>query len=92
MKINVRIFGELVPILGRRYNFELDKGDTISILSGKIAKNIGMKRQGYLGKYRIIGDDLAILVNGMNIDLLDGEKTILQDGDEVVILSPAVGG
>ncbi|MDH5201545.1 MAG: MoaD/ThiS family protein [Candidatus Bathyarchaeota archaeon] len=38
------------------------------------------------------GGDLAILVNGRNIELLGGVETPLRDGDEVVILVPTSGG
>jgi MoaD family protein len=92
MKIKVRVFGGLVQILGRRHSFELDEGATVGFLVGKISEKAGLKRRGYLGHYRISGGDLAILVNGRNIDLLKGTRTMLNDGDEVVILPPAAGG
>ena len=92
MKIKVRVFGDLVPILGRRHNLEIDEDATVGYLVGIIAENAGLKRHGYLGNYRVSGGDLAILVNGRNIDLLEGTRTMLNDGDEVVILPPAAGG
>ena len=93
MKIRVRVFGDLVPLLGRTHLIELDNSIvTVSTLTGVIAEKAGMRRSGYLGKFKVSGGDLAILVNGRNIDLLDGVKTILQDGDEVVYLPPAPGG
>jgi MoaD family protein len=92
MKINVRIFGDLTTILGHRHVVELDEGSTISILANRIAEKHGTTRQGYLGRYKVGGSDLAVLVNGRNIHLLDGSDTVLHDGDEVVILPPAAGG
>ena len=92
MNISVRIFGDLVPVLGRRHNLELEDGATIGIFAGHIANKAGLKRKGYLGKYRVSGGDLAILLNGKNIDTLEGLNTTLQDGDEIVILPPAPGG
>jgi molybdopterin converting factor small subunit len=38
------------------------------------------------------GKDLAMLVNGKNIDMLDGPGTKLKDGDEVVVMQPTAGG
>lgn len=61
-------------------------------LTNRIANEAGLKRQGYLGRYKVGGSELAILVNGRNIDLLDGVGTVLEDGDEVVILPPSAGG
>ena len=92
MRIRVRVFGDLVPLLGRNHLIELDNYGTVGTLTGVIADKAGMRRSGYLGKFKVSGGDLAILVNGRNIDLLDGVKTILQDGDEVVYLPPAPGG
>ena len=92
MRIRVRVFGDLVPLLGRNHLIELDNFSTVGSLTGVIAEKAGMKRPGYLGKFKVSGGDLAILVNGRNIDLLDGVKTILKDGDEVVYLPPAPGG
>jgi len=92
MKVTVRVFGDLVPVLGKNHTFDLEDDDTINVLVGRIAKKAGLKRRGYLGNYRVIGGDLAILVNGRNIDLLKGLDTPLEDGDEVVLMPPAAGG
>jgi len=92
MKISIRIFGNLVTILGRKQVIELDEGATVGTLSNRLAESAGLRRQGYLGNYKVGGDDLAILVNGRNIHLLDSVETVLKDGDEVVILPPTAGG
>jgi len=92
MKVNVRIFGNLVAVLGGKQFVELDEGATVGTLSNRLAESAGLRRQGYLGNYKVGGDDLAILVNGRNIHLLDGVETVLKDGDEVVILPPTAGG
>lgn len=90
--INVRVFGELVPVLGRHHVLELEEKATINTLTKRIAGIAGIKRRGFLGNYRVGQGDLAILINGRNIDLLEGVATVLHDGDEVVILPPAAGG
>ncbi len=92
MKVTVRVFGELVKILGKRHVLELEEGATVGALSNLISQRAGLKRQGYLGKYRVAGGDLAVLVNGRSIQLLEGVGTILHDGDEVIFLPPAAGG
>ncbi len=92
MKVTVRVFADLVPVIGRKHSLELDDDATVGTLTSKITRKAGQKRRGYLGNYRIIGGDLAILVNGRNIDLLEGLKTPLSDGDEVVFMPPAAGG
>lgn len=92
MRINVRVFGDLVSILGRKQTVELNEGSTILSLANKLAEKAGLKRQGYLGNHKVGGDELAVLVNGRNIRLLNALDTILHDEDEVVILPPAAGG
>jgi MoaD family protein len=92
MKVTVRVFADLVPIIGRKHHVELEDGASVGTLTSKIAKKAGQRRSGYLGNYRIIGGDLAILVNGRNIDLHDRLDTPLSDGAEIVFMPPAAGG
>lgn len=92
MKVTVRVFGDLARPLGRRHALELDEGATVGTLTSRMAQEAGLKRQGYLGSYKVGGSELAILVNGRNIDLIDGVETVLRDGDEVVLLPPSAGG
>jgi molybdopterin converting factor small subunit len=69
-----------------------DEKTTIRTLTKDIAKKAGQSREGYLGEFKIGGTDLAIMVNGKNITLLDGLNTLLKDGDDVVIMPFVVGG
>lgn len=92
MNVNVRVFGDLAKALGRKQVVKLDDRATVASLANMMAEKAGFKRQGYLGKYRVGGDDLAVLVNGKNIHLLGGLETVLHDGDEIVILPPTAGG
>jgi MoaD family protein len=92
MRVTVRVFGELTQLLSRRNILELDEGATVGNLANRMADEAGLKRQGYLGNFKVGGSELAILVNGRNIALLDGVSTVLEDGDEVVILPPSAGG
>ncbi len=92
MKVSVRIFGELTTVLGREHTVELDEGSTVATLASRIGNKKGFTRQGYLGRYRLGEEELAILVNGRNIHLLGGVETVLHEGDEVDIQPPVAGG
>lgn len=92
MKVTIRIFGELTEILGNRHELELTSKATVNMMARELGKMTGQNRQGYFGEYRVGGRDIAILVNGRNIDLLNGVNTALRDGDDVVILLPSSGG
>jgi MoaD family protein len=91
MKITVRVFGDISAIIGRRHEVELAEGATITTIAANIGQKTG-QRQGYLGEFRVGGKDLAILVNGKSIDMMDSTHTKLRDGDEVVIMQPTAGG
>jgi molybdopterin converting factor small subunit len=92
MRIVVRLFGDIAQAIGNRHSLELGEGSTVGTLTRELAKKVEQKRQGYLGGYRVGGSELAILVNGRNIDLMDGVATVLREGDDVVILIPTMGG
>jgi len=92
MKVTVRVFGEPSQVLGSRHSLELDEKSTVMTLANRLAEKVGLKRYGYLGRFKVGGGDLAILVNGKNVELLGGVETPLRDGDEVVILVPTSGG
>jgi molybdopterin converting factor small subunit len=91
MNVTVRVFGDISQIIGKRYELDVPEGSTLSTVAGKVGEKSG-QRQGYLGEFRVGGKDLAILVNGKNIDMLEGPATKLRNGDEVVIMQPTAGG
>lgn len=92
MKIKVRLFGDIAEQVGSKYNIELEEASTIMSLTNKIQRESGHSRGGYLGEFKVGGADLAIMVNGKNITLLDGVETELCDEDDVVIMPFVVGG
>ena len=91
MKIIVRVFGEISSIIGKRHEVELPEGATVGNLINKIREKTN-QRQGYIGEFRIDSKDLAIILNGKSIEILNGFVTLLKDGDEVMIMQPTAGG
>jgi MoaD family protein len=91
MKITIRIFGDISQIIGKRHEVDAPTGATVSTVTTVVGEKSG-QRQGYLGEFHVGGKDLAILVNGKNIDMLDGPGTKLKEGDEIVIMQPTAGG
>ena len=92
MKIKVRVFGELSPILGRRQVVNIEEGTTVGALTQRMAEEAGLKRRGYLGDFKVGGSELAVLVNGRNITRTQGLERILRQNDEVAIIPPTGGG
>ena len=95
MKVKVRVFGDLIPLLGNELTVELEEGAKISNLIQKISERIKGFREKIevLSKRRGITDSgLVILLNGRNINLLNGDETPLKDNDVITFLPPAAGG
>jgi len=92
MKVNVRLFGDVAESVGSKHTIELEDNATVINLTNIIQRNAGLTRGGYLGDFKVGGPDLAIMVNGKNIQLLDGLQTRLRDDADVVIMPFIVGG
>jgi len=92
MKVRVRVFGDVASSVGSKHAVELSEGATVLSLTNIIQEKAGNTRRGYLGEFRVGGADLAIMVNGKNIALLDGVDTKLFDEADVVIMPFVVGG
>ena len=92
MKIMVRLFGDVAEMVGSKHMVDLDESSTILSLTNKIQRDNGYSRGGYLGEFKVGGPDLAIMVNGKNITLLEGVDTKLYSEDDVVIMPFVIGG
>ena len=88
MKVSVRIFGDLRKVLGHRREVTLPAGSTVSDLLERL--DSGESSVGLLEKFK--SSAVYILLDGLNVELLDGIDTALKDGGVVSILPPAGGG
>ena len=88
----MRIFGDLATTVGHKHVVELDEGATIQTLIRMIQERVGQTRRAYLDELKIGGPDLAMMVNGKNVALLNGVHTVLSDDDDVVIMPFVSGG
>ncbi len=92
MKVKVRLFGDVQESVGSKHTVEIDEGATILTVTNKIQREAGLTRGGYIGEFKVGGQEVAIMINGKNIALLDGVKTKLNENDDVVIMPFVVGG
>jgi len=87
MKVEVKPHAGFKSRLGGERKVDLANGATAGDL---------LKALPHAGEVLFEGsglkEDVNILVNGQNIDNLDGLKTRLNDGDAVVIFAAAIGG
>jgi MoaD family protein len=91
MRIIVRVYGDIARIIGRNHEVEIVESATIATLLNKLGQKTG-QRQGYIGEFKIGGNDLAVILNGRNVETLGGTGLSLKDGDEIVIMRPTAGG
>ncbi len=91
MKVKVKMLGHLTASLGNEKIIELaDKttiGDLLSMLK---EKTVALQKEA-LFRFDRTEPELTILLNGQNIQTLDGLKTTLKDRD-LILLLPAVHG
>jgi MoaD family protein len=92
MKVKVRLFGDVSESVGSKHTVEITEDTTILSVTNIIQKKAGLTRGGYIGEFKVGGQEVAIMVNGKNIALLDGVRTKLSDGDDVVVMPFVVGG
>ena len=92
MKVNVRLFGDVSEAVGSKHTMEINEKTTVLNITNAIQKKAGLTRGGYIGEFKVGGQDVAIMINGKNIALLDGVRTRLSDGDDVVVMPFVVGG
>ena len=94
MKVIVRYFTVLREVTGKREE-EIDakKGSTIEDILNFLNGKYGKEFERYvLSGRRHKGLKLLFLVNGQNIQQLDGLKTKLQNGSVLTIMPPIAGG
>lgn len=82
--------------MGNRAKYELDVGDiTLRELLDMLCKEFGddLKSQVFDPKTNKVSNMLRVLVNGRHYTTLAGKLEIcLQDGDEIALFPPVVGG
>ncbi len=94
MKVTIKFFTSLREITGNKMvNLELKNLISVEQLLSLLFEKYGQEFRDYVynqeGK---VQDFLSFLVNGKNINNLEGFSTILKEGDIIAILPPVGGG
>ncbi len=90
-----RVLVKLLGPLGRRAGWyqkivALGEGARVKdLLERLVEEKPELRREMYTDRGELA---VAVLVNGRNTVFLDGEETVLRDGDTVAIIPPAGGG
>jgi len=92
MQVKVRIFGEISRVYGGKHIIEVQENSTVSSVIHKIQENAGLTQSDHLGEWQIGSQELAILINGKNVDLMNGINSTIHEKDDIVITPYVVGG
>ena len=94
MKVEVKFFTSLREITGKKSDeIQLQNVITVEELLTLLSEKYGEKFREYIyNKKGKVQDFLSFLVNGKNINVLQGFDTELKQGDTIAIIPPVGGG
>ncbi|OPY86637.1 MAG: Sulfur carrier protein CysO [Syntrophaceae bacterium PtaU1.Bin231] len=92
MNVTVRAFADFREILGCRKEVAVSAGSTVGTLLEMLARTHPGLEGGLFGPAGQLQPLVNALVNGRNIQFLDGLDTPLTEGDVVSLFSPVAGG
>jgi molybdopterin synthase sulfur carrier subunit len=94
MKVEVRFFTSLREITGKKAEeIQLQSVITVEEMLNLLSEKHGEKFREYVyGKEGKVQNFLSFLVNGRNINVLQGFGTELKPGDIIAIIPPVGGG
>jgi molybdopterin synthase sulfur carrier subunit len=94
MKIEVRFFTSLREITGKKVDeIQLQRVITVEELLTLLSKKYGKNFREYIyNKKGKVQGFLSFILNGKNINVLQGFDTELKEGDIIAILPPVGGG
>jgi molybdopterin synthase sulfur carrier subunit len=94
MKVEVKFFTSLREITGKKADeIQLQNVINVEELLNLLSEKYGEKFREYIyDKKGKVQDFLSFLVNGRNINVLQGFDTELKQGDIIAILPPVGGG
>lgn len=95
MKITIHTILGIKQVIGRKITeIDLPAESTVEDFIAYMEKRWGDKLTSHLfdPKDRTVLSHVRIMINGQTIQYLQGMKTLLKEGDEVLLLPPASGG
>lgn len=94
-RVRVRSIALIRTLLGEEeIALSLPEGATVETLLARLTERGDPKLASYLAepKEKSAHAPLRIMVNGRDITVLDGRRTVLNDGDDILIFIPIAGG
>jgi MoaD family protein len=95
IRVKIRTILGIKDIIGQReLEVSLPQGSTLEALLFWMVKTWGERLSPYLFHPDSLSPlpQIRLMVNGQDIGFLNGLDTVLQDGDEILIIPPVAGG
>lgn len=93
MRVKVRAYAMIRDVIGASVEVRLREGASVKDLLNELTRSYGKSfSERVLDKGGQPLPYVKLLVNGRDIDFLNGIETKLKDGDEVALFPPIGGG
>jgi len=93
MRVSTRFYAFLREMTGRDSDtLTLDEGSTIVDFLKAVREKYGASLASIFGVDGVLRTGFAVALNGDNVERGEWGRTVLRDGDTVVILPPIAGG
>jgi molybdopterin synthase sulfur carrier subunit len=92
MTVKIRFFAQFREMLGSDIVTDVPAGTMFSSLIMSVA---GKNPEGYAAifdKNERFHEFVILMKNGKRIDIVDADKTVIMDGDEIAVFPPVAGG
>jgi molybdopterin synthase sulfur carrier subunit len=94
LKVQIKAFARIRDVMGSEVKLEIHEDTTVGDLLNELIKKYGdaFKRQIFNPETGKLQSYVRILLNGRDIDFLNGLETRLNDGDVIALFPPIAGG
>jgi molybdopterin synthase sulfur carrier subunit len=91
--MRVKIFATLRQLVGEKeVEVRVDAGDTVRNVLKKLVAEYPALRERVLDDNGNLQGSVLLLLNGRNIEFLDGLNSTIQESNELAIFPPIAGG
>ena len=92
MTIKIRFFAQFRELLGSDIVTDVPAGTLLSSLIIYVAKKNPEGYAAIFDKNGAFHEFVILMKNGKRIDIVDADRTVIMDGDEIAVFPPVAGG